>query len=104
MIGRRDALGELRHLGPLDHCAQFGLADQDQLQQLVLVGVDVGQHPQLFKAVDGQVLRLVEDQNDAAAFSIFRNEKILKPGEVIDVAFMRACGHAKGQENPTQKL
>jgi hypothetical protein len=46
-----------------DHLAQLGLAHQDQLQKLILVGVDVGEHPQLFEPLDRQVLRLVDDQH-----------------------------------------
>ena len=44
-----------------------GWPTRTSCRQLVLVGVDVGEHAQLFQALAAQVLRLVEDQDHPAA-------------------------------------
>ena len=43
------ALGELLQFRATQQLLQLGLANEDHLQQLVLVGIDVGQHAQLFE-------------------------------------------------------
>ena len=43
--------------------AQFRLAEQDDLQQLAVVRFDVGEQPDLFEQVVGQILRLVNDEH-----------------------------------------
>jgi len=60
---RHHPLRELLQFGLEQHVAQLGLADQDDLQQLALVGLQVGQQAQLLQHVDRQVLRLVDDQH-----------------------------------------
>jgi hypothetical protein len=63
VVARDDALRQLFQLGARQHVAQFGLADQDDLQQLALVRFKVGQQAQLFEHVGRQVLRLVDDEH-----------------------------------------
>ena len=63
VVARDHALRQLLELGPREHRAQLGLADQDDLQQLALVGLQVGQQAQLLEHVGRQVLRLVDDQH-----------------------------------------
>ena len=60
---RDHALRQLLELGPREHRAQLGLADQDDLQQLALVGLEVGQQAQLLEHVGREILRLVDDQH-----------------------------------------
>ena len=45
MEGGADTLGELAQLGSGDDLAQFRLTHQDQLQQFIRAGIDVGEHP-----------------------------------------------------------
>ena len=85
MIAGDDPLRELPKAMVLDHVAQLGLADEDELQKLVLVRVHVGEHPQFFERLEGQVLRFVYDQDDVAALGIFGQEEILKELEQPDI-------------------
>ncbi len=43
---------------------QFGLADEDDLQQFFLLGFEVGEQPNLLQHARFEVLRLVDDQCD----------------------------------------
>ena len=63
VVARDHALRELFQLGPREHLAQLGLADQDDLQQLAFVGLQVGQQAQLLQHVGREHLRLVDDQH-----------------------------------------
>ena len=101
---RRHALRELRQVGPAHRVAQFGLADQDQLQQFVLVRIDVGEHAQLFQRFPAQVLRLVENQDDPALFGIFLDEVSLKQPEQIDIGGLRRRHLIERQQDPAQQL
>ena len=47
--------------------AEFGLAEQQRLQQGAAADLEVGEHAQLFERRDRQVLRLVDDQQGALA-------------------------------------
>jgi len=50
---------------------EFGLAEQQRLQQRMRTELEVRQHAQLFERGDGKVLRLVDDQQAAAAGARF---------------------------------
>ncbi|MEG2314027.1 MAG: hypothetical protein RSB83_11820, partial [Brevundimonas sp.] len=50
-----DALGELPQFGPGHHVAQFGLAQQQDLQQLLGVGFQVGEQAHLLQRIGRQV-------------------------------------------------
>jgi hypothetical protein len=47
VISARDALGDLPHVGAVEHVAQLRLTDQDDLQELLLGGLEVRQQPHL---------------------------------------------------------
>jgi hypothetical protein len=49
VIACGDALGELAKLGPVQQGAEFGLAQQDDSQQLSLVRLQIGQQADLFQ-------------------------------------------------------
>ncbi len=66
----RDALVELAQVLALEHLPELRLADQDDLQQLVLGGLQVGQQPHLFEHRRGQVLGLVDDQHRTAPLGV----------------------------------
>ena len=104
MEARRDPLRELREVGPQHHVAQLGLADQDQLQQLVLAGIDVGEHPQLFQRLAVEVLRLVEDQHHPPPVGVFLDQIGLQPREEVDVVLARAGGLVQRHQHPAQQL
>ena len=104
MKRRRDSLGELGQVGSTDQIAQLGLADQHQLQQFVLVGVDVGEHPQLLQTFAGQVLGLVKDQDHPAARSIFGNQILLKAAEQVDIGLVRPGRLGQRQKHPAEQL
>ena len=100
----RDPLGKLAQRRIEHHFAQFGLADEHKLDDLVLAGVDVGQHPKLFEAFGREVLRLVEDQHDAAARGVFVDQVVLELLEKLDVADIGVEGDAERVEHPLDQL
>ena len=63
---RRDALIELPELWPRQHTGQLRLTGEDDLQQLLLVGLEVGKQTDLLQHLKAQVLRLVNHQYRAA--------------------------------------
>jgi hypothetical protein len=63
VVARDHPLRQLLEVGLREHGAQFRLADQHDLQQLALAGLQVGQQSQLLEHVDREVLRLVDDQH-----------------------------------------
>jgi hypothetical protein len=65
VIAPGDALGQLPEVAAVQHLAQLGLADQDDLQQFLLGGLEVGEQPDLLQHVGPEVLRLVDDQHVA---------------------------------------
>ena len=67
-----DALRELPQLRAAQCRPQLRLAHEDHLQlQHLPSGIEIRQHPQLFELVRGQVLRLVDDQQQSAPGLIF---------------------------------
>ena len=64
VIADRDPLPELLQLRRRELVAQVRLADQDDLQQLRLLGLEVREHPQLLERAEAEVLRFVDDQQD----------------------------------------
>ena len=67
MITHRDALAQLAQAMIVEAVAQFRLAKQNNLQELAVVGFEVGQQANLFEQVFGQVLRLVNDEHRVPA-------------------------------------
>ena len=65
-----DPLRELAHLLPVEDLQQLRLAEQHDLQQLVAIRLEVGQQAQLFEDIDGEILRLVDDQHGFASMRI----------------------------------
>jgi hypothetical protein len=88
-----DALGELLELGPLEHRSQLGLADQDDLQQLPLVGLEVGQEAQLLEHLRREHLRLVDDEDVVLADGVGLQQEVV---ERVDVRLDRRRRHLGG--------
>ena len=82
---RDHALGQLLQLRAGQHRAQFGLADQHDLQQLAFAGFEVGQQAQLLQHVGAQVLCLVDDQHAALAGRVaLQQEGVQRVDVVLD--------------------
>ena len=79
---------ELAQIIARDHFTQLGLAHQNELHQLILVGIDVGQQPQLFERLNAEVLRLVDDQHHMAALGVFVDGEILERLVQLDIIGM----------------
>jgi len=77
------ALRELLHVGPRQHGAQLGLPDQDDLQQLALVGLEVGQQAQLLQHAGRQVLRLVDDQHVVLPHGVRAQQELVERVDVV---------------------
>ena len=65
MISRRYPLPQLLEPRAAEYRAELRLPEQKALQRHRPVDDDVGQHAQLFERLEGQVLRLVDDQQHA---------------------------------------
>ena len=63
VISRGDPLGELTQLRPGEELRQLGLADQDDLEELLPRRLEVRQQPDLLEHLGAEVLRLVDDQH-----------------------------------------
>ena len=74
---RGNALGKLMQLRRQEQIPQLGLSDQNQLQDLKLVGVDIGDHSQMFERFRLEILRLVDDQDGSSSIGVLTVEKIL---------------------------
>lgn len=57
-----DALAKLAELLAGEHIFQLGLADEHDLEELLFVGFQLGEHPDLLQHLGAEVLRLVNDQ------------------------------------------
>ncbi len=64
---RSDALIELSQVWRRKHAAQLGLANQEDLQELVLGGLEIGQQSNLLHDLRPEILRLVDDQHRPSA-------------------------------------
>ena len=78
-----DPLCQLLQLRARDHLPQFGLADQDHLQQLALWRLQVGEQAQLLQHVGCEVLRLIDDEDVLLAFGVARQQVFIERIEVI---------------------
>ena len=64
MVADRDALAQLTHVLTVQLVAQLRLTNEDDLQQLLPIGLEVRQQPNLLQKVDAEALGLVDDEND----------------------------------------
>ncbi len=65
LVADRHALIQLPEIRRSQQAVQIQLADENDLQQLFLVGLEVRQDPNLFEDLPGQILRFIDDQNCA---------------------------------------
>ena len=64
VVADRDALPELAQPLPVELLPQLRLADQDDLEELALIGLEVREQADLLEELVFQVLGLVDDQDD----------------------------------------
>ena len=67
MVACRYPLRQLTHFITRQHVAQFRLPDQNDLQKFLRGGLQVGQQADLLQHIGAQILRLVDNQDSAAA-------------------------------------
>ena len=72
--GHRHALRQLAQVRALQQRAQFRLAHQDHVQQVVFLRVHVGEHADLFQTPDAEVLGLVDDQHHRPARPVLESD------------------------------
>lgn len=60
----QDSLAELAQFIFIQDPLKLGLSHEDDLKQFLLVGLQVREQTELFKEVKGEVLGLVNDQED----------------------------------------
>ena len=77
MVGRGHALAQLLQPRTAENGAELRLPKQKTLQRHGPVDYDVGQHAQLFEGLEGQVLRLVDDQQYASAVALLRQHEVV---------------------------
>jgi hypothetical protein len=61
-----DALAQLTQSRRLEHHVEFGLSEQDDLDQLARLGLEVGEQPDLLQRLRRERLGFVHDEQDAA--------------------------------------
>src|SRR4029079_11729574 len=75
---RRHALREPQELGPEQSFPELRLADQNGLQELILVYIHIREHAQAFERGLAEILRFVDDQQGAPPARALVVEEILK--------------------------
>ena len=70
VIASGDALRELAQLRAVQQFAQLRLPDQDDLQQLLRGRFQIREQSHLLQYIDGQVLRLIDQHDDASALRV----------------------------------
>jgi hypothetical protein len=70
VVAAGDALRELPQVLARQQFAQLRLADQDDLQQLLGFGLQVGEQADVLEHLRGEVLRFIDDQHDAPALRV----------------------------------
>ena len=91
VVARDDALRQLLQPGLGQPVAQFGLADEDDLQQLALGGFEVREQAQLLEHRGLQGLRLVDHEQRMAALGVGLEQ------EAVERVDMRLDAGAGGQ-------
>ncbi len=108
VVARDDALRQLFQLRRGHHGAQLGLADQDDLQQLALAGLQVGQQAQLLQHVRRQVLRLVDDEHVVAPGRVLAQQEVVERVQTVldglGAGHRGPVGDAELVANGTQQL
>ena len=76
-----DAFVQLSHVRFVHAALELGLSGQQDLQQLLVRSLDVGQQAEAFEGIVGQVLGLVDHEGDGAAARIALPELGVQGGQ-----------------------
>ena len=90
VIAAGDALRELAQLDAAEQLAQLRLADQDDLQQLLRFGLEIGEQAHLLEHLGREVLRLVHHQHDAPAVGVRLQQVVAQQVDQVLEAALRA--------------
>ena len=86
LIMHEDALAKLAEFVARENGLELGLADEDDLEEFLLVGLEIGEKPDLLKHLKGEVLRLIDDEHDVAAGRDAREEDFIDLRDEIVMA------------------
>lgn len=86
MIGRGHPLPQLLEPGTAENCAELRLPQQEALQRHGPVNHDIRQHAQFFEGLEGQILRLIDNQQHSSTVPPLRQY------EVVDALQQRSLG------------
>lgn len=78
VIAHGNPLIELTHVAPFEQRAKFGLADEDNLDELVGLSFEIGEEADLFQHRRIEMLGLVDDQNHRAPFPALPQQKLVE--------------------------
>ena len=81
--GEDDALVELAQLSGIEEPVEFGLAEEHDLHQLDLIGLQVRQPPHGLEAADAQRLGLVDDQHHPAVGGVLLEQIAVEQMEAV---------------------
>jgi hypothetical protein len=97
------ALAQLLHAGAVQGGAELRLAEQEGLQQRLVVGLEVRQHAQFFHRARRQVLGFVDDQQGALALVVDIAQELLQARQQVGLAraFVR---QAEGRDHHAQRV
>ena len=94
---RSDALGKLAQVVASEQFAQLRLADQDDLQQLLRLGLEIGEQAHLFQHLGAEVLRLVDDQHHAAPGGVGAQQVVIQQVDEFLGVVLGAVRHADAE-------
>ena len=81
-----DALSQLFKVGFRQALPKLRLPDQKHLQQRLSIGLEVGQHAQLFERFVRQALDLVDDDQSHLALMMKANQLVLQSAKQLRFA------------------
>ena len=81
-----DALLELADAGSGQRLVQLGLPEHHDLEELLVLGLEVAQEPDLFQGLDGHALGLLDEGHDAHVLGVPPDQIILKGVQDLEPA------------------
>ena len=94
VIAPGDALCELAQLVAREQLAQLRLADEDDLQQFLGIGLEVGEQAYLLQHFGREVLRLIDHQHDAASSAVRAQQVVVEDVDEVLATADRLVRHA----------
>ena len=89
MVARGNALRQLAHFRAGEYIEQFGLAENDNLQQFALMGFQIGQQAQLFQYRCRQILCLVDNKYGFFIITVAFNQELVNQ---VGIGFYAVAG------------